>query len=120
MTVWAWVVDGVVVGAHTFDPREAHGDSVNWIEAPDEVAVGWTCVEGRFAPPEASVDHNRQMRADLAMRALRATDDTVLRCYEHSILVPREWVDYRALLRSRLDGQFDDALPNAPVAPEGL
>ncbi len=120
MTVWAWVIDGTVVGTHSFDPREAHGDHIDWREAPDDVSVGWTCTDGGFNPPEAPAAHARQMRADLAMRALKASDDIVLRCYEHSLPVPREWIDYRALLRSRLDGQFDDALPRAPTTPEGV
>ena len=58
-----------------------------------------------------------------AAAALRASDVTVLRCYEASIPVPADWRAYREALRAILRAPAGDAsagLPSSPPRPAGL
>jgi hypothetical protein len=51
-----------------------------------------------------------------AKDALAASDIVVLRCYEHGIAVPDEWVTYRATLRP-IAGGADTTSTVLPTAP---
>lgn len=57
----------------------------------------------------------------LALSALNDSDTTVLRCFERSVQVPLEWVNYRAALRAILSMKDGDAtnLPARPAYPAG-
>lgn len=57
-----------------------------------------------------------------ALAAFPASDITVLRCVEHGIAVPAEWVAYRAALRAIISapvGTVVTALPAKPSYPPG-
>jgi hypothetical protein len=50
------------------------------------------------------------------------SDQTILRCYEHAVVVPSEWQTYRAALRaiiSAATGDATQALPTKPAYPAG-
>ena len=58
----------------------------------------------------------------LARKALRDSDITVIRCYEHSLPVPAAWVSYRSALRSILNtNTWTESLelPAMPGYPAG-
>lgn len=57
-----------------------------------------------------------------AQTALDASDITLLRCVEHGVAVPPEWVAYRAALRSIVgttSGDPAQGLPTRPAYPAG-
>lgn len=53
----------------------------------------------------------------LAATLLAASDLTILRCYEHGVVVPLEWAEYRATLRVIRDSGTGDfpAMPDYPA-----
>jgi hypothetical protein len=55
----------------------------------------------------------------LAKVALDASDTVILRCYEHSVVVPAAWVSYRSDLRSIVAGASVTSLPSRPAYPAG-
>ncbi|MFP3638100.1 XkdW family protein [Paraburkholderia sp. SIMBA_054] len=57
-----------------------------------------------------------------ALAAFPASDITVLRCVEHGIAIPADWVSYRAALRAIISapvGTVVTALPVKPPYPSG-
>ncbi|MHC5543872.1 hypothetical protein ACYOEI_37060 [Singulisphaera rosea] len=56
---------------------------------------------------------------DDAKALLDQSDRTILRCAERGIMVPREWVDFRAELRAIASGESSDAIPAMPAYPVG-
>jgi hypothetical protein len=82
-------------------------------------AVGWTAVETNgawvFAAPAPVV----QNFVIPAQQALTDSDRTVLRCYEHAVVVPADWAAYRAALRAIVAGETVTALPAIPAYPAG-
>jgi hypothetical protein len=54
-----------------------------------------------------------------AQAALDRSDITVLRCFEHAVTVPPDWVTYRAALRTIIAGGSATALPAVPAYPPG-
>lgn len=71
-------------------------------------------------PPSAAqlwAEHQAQAQA-----ALDKSDTTILRCIEHSVAVPADWVSYRAALRaivSATSGDPTQPLPTRPAYPAG-
>lgn len=55
---------------------------------------------------------------EAARLALEASDVTLIRCFEHDVPVPGEWVLYRAALRAIVAGG-GEALPARPAFPAG-
>ena len=92
--------------------------SMSWVDisavspAPQP---GWAYASGVFtapvAPPSPSVPI-------LASAALAESDVTVIRCYEHAVAVPAEWVAYRAALRA-IVSSGTGSLPTRPAFPAG-
>lgn len=63
------------------------------------------------------VSHQAQARA-----ALDASDITMIRCVEHGVTVPAEWVSYRGALRAIVraaSGDPTQPLPSRPAYPAG-
>jgi hypothetical protein len=58
-----------------------------------------------------------RLKAD-AQTALDASDVTVLRCIEHDIVLPSEWVTYRTSLRAVVNGT-SSTIPTRPAYPAG-
>ncbi|MGD0973557.1 MAG: hypothetical protein ABR866_05680 [Candidatus Korobacteraceae bacterium] len=62
-----------------------------------------------------------QAQAKLAAQAqalLDKSDVTMLRCFEHAVAPPTEWVTYRAALRQVVAGTLS-AIPSTPAYPTG-
>ena len=86
----------------------------------------WAVSAGALVPytPPAEAANAAQLFALLqrvAVRALAASDRTVLRCVENGVTVPPEWVGYRAELRNIVNGTNGSAtaLPTKPNYPAG-
>lgn len=57
-----------------------------------------------------------------ALQALNDSDIVVLRCYENSVPLPKEWADYRKSLRGIVgvsSGDPTQPLPTKPAYPAG-
>ncbi|CAG9256297.1 hypothetical protein PCAR4_40277 [Paraburkholderia caribensis] len=52
-----------------------------------------------------------------ALTALAASDRTILRCYENSVVVPSAWISYRKSLRAIVSATTGDASQPFPVQP---
>lgn len=81
------------------------------------IAAHWAEVTGSWppSPPTPPTDTRPAARA-----ALDVSDRTVLRCYEHGVAVPAEWVAYRSALRAIVSGTVTTTpLPTAPAYPAG-
>lgn len=52
-----------------------------------------------------------------ALAALQDSDITVLRCFEHGVALPSEWVSYRAALRAIVSAVAGNAAAGLPVRP---
>lgn len=64
-----------------------------------------------YTPP---VDYISQ-----AQNALTASDKTILRCVENSVVVPAAWHTYRQTLRAIVSGSQAGPLPTIPSYPAG-
>ncbi len=53
-----------------------------------------------------------------ALALMQKSDVTVLRCIEHGVAVPAEWIAFRASLRACVAGTLS-VLPTAPAFPPG-
>lgn len=89
---------------------------------------GWRIVPGAGGVPELAEQlppSVAQLWAALqsqAQAAIDASDITLLRCVEHGVPVPAEWVAYRAALRSIVRSATGDptqGLPARPAYPAG-
>ncbi len=83
--------------------------------------AGWTasCTGGvwSYAPPTAPP---APALAPAAKAALDASDITIIRCFEHGVAVPAEWIAYRAALRPIAAGTSTATeLPAMPAYPSG-
>ena len=58
--------------------------------------------------------------AEQAQAALDKSDITIIRCVEHSVAIPSDWVDYRAALRAIVASPAGTTtLPARPSFPSG-
>jgi hypothetical protein len=95
--------------------------SAGWVACPDGTPQGSIATETGgvwtfTAPPAPPAPDTRSA----AQAALDKSDVTVVRCYEHGVAVPADWVAYRAALRVIVDGgPTTAALPVAPAFPAG-
>lgn len=58
----------------------------------------------------------------VARSALNDSDNTIMRCYENSVVVPTAWVAYRKALRAIISAETGDPaqpLPTKPAYPPG-
>lgn len=61
------------------------------------------------------VMEKRSLEAD---NLLKQSDVTILRCFEHGVSVPQNWIDYRIILR-RIKMGSGEEIPQTPNYPEG-
>lgn len=100
--------DAVVVSDESYQTLLAAQANGNIIQA--DASGNPQLVEA--TPPPANPVHEAQA-------ALRESDITIMRCYEHGVVVPAEWATYRAALRAIVSGTSTQALPAAPGYPVG-
>ncbi len=73
----------------------------------------------KFAAPVPAIPTAADL-AVMAKSALDQSDITILRCVEHGIAVPVEWVAHRSALRAFVAGASTaTALPATPAYPAG-
>lgn len=82
-------------------------------------SAGWPVLADQLPPSPAQLWAQHQA---VAQAALDASDITLLRCVEHGLNVPADWVAYRAALRAIVragSGDSTQALPTRPAYPAG-
>lgn len=80
-----------------------------------ENAAAWTISNGAVVAATPTIDTRPDART-----ALIASDRVVIRCYEHGVPMPAEWVIYRAALRTIVAGPATATpLPAMPAYPAG-
>lgn len=86
---------------------------VNGIEVPmtNEEISAWEAEQQALGAPSWSEYQG------LSRAALEDSDVTVLRCIEHGVAVPDEWVAYRKSLRAIVGATSGDATLPLPVRP---
>ncbi len=125
MKKYARIDNGVVAELLETDGNieEMFHPDIMWVDVTNiaGVAEGYLYKDGLFSPPQ-SVGITWQQFQQEAMSELNKSDITVLRCYEDSISVPKEWKDYRKSLReivSSADGDPMQLFPVKPASPQG-
>lgn len=101
-------------GDHFWD-----GASLNPVPERPSVLHEWDWGSHAWVTNQARAWEAYQQQARLM---LDASDITVLRCTEHSVVVPTEWAAFRAALRSILRATTGNAslpLPTQPPYPAG-
>lgn len=94
-----------------------------WADASDASPApqpGWTATQAgitwTFTAPAAPSTDARPA----AQLALAKSDVTMIRCFEHAIVVPSAWLAYRSALRAIVAGSdATAALPAMPAFPPG-
>lgn len=106
--VWAYnadVVATVTAGVYSF-------------AAPDGTPLAAPTTLQPFTPPPSVIPAVDMRPA--AQAALDRSDITIIRCYEHAVAVPADWVAYRNALRAIVaGGPTSAAPPPAPAFPAG-
>lgn len=117
MALFALISNGSVIqtGAEAFPVSQAF----EWVDATmvsPPPQPGWTYNGSVFVASAAAATDMRPA----AQAALDRSDITVIRCYEHVVAVPAEWVAYRDALRAVVAGGPTSAtLPAQPAYPAG-
>ncbi len=120
---WGLIVDGKIVEITPENPSGRYNAALVWADlsaASPTPDVGWSGSQTNgvwtFSAPAAAAPS----WGFAAQMALDASDITILRCFEHGVAVPAEWVTYRAALRAIVAGTSTPAeLPARPAYPAG-
>lgn len=119
--IFARIESGIFVERFNVPEGKAIDDffpsSLTWVNIENvspQPQPGWALSGSVWTPPPAP-QPNYGM---IAKAALDASDITVIRCLEHSVAVPAEWIAYRALLRATVNNGAGP-IPAMPAYPAG-
>lgn len=116
--IYAVVENGVVVNMTASEPSYAK-QNPNWVDVAsskvDGVGIGWSYLDGEFAPPPRDLDAEWAEIRNERDELLSKCDWVVIKAKENGTNLPTAWKNYRQALRD-ITNTFSS--PEEVVFPE--